>query len=54
MVTLPFAYYEDGTPFVLAFVGDIWTEAKLLAFAYDLEQAVGGRVPPHLSEGLEP
>lgn len=54
VVTLPFAYYEDGTPFVLAFVGDIWTEAKLLAFAYDLEQAVGGRVPPHLSEGLEP
>jgi Asp-tRNA(Asn)/Glu-tRNA(Gln) amidotransferase A subunit family amidase len=50
VVTLPFGYYEDGTPFVLAFIGDIWTEPELLAYAYDLEQAVSGRVPPHLSE----
>jgi Asp-tRNA(Asn)/Glu-tRNA(Gln) amidotransferase A subunit family amidase len=51
VVTLPFGYYENGTPFVLAFIGDIWTEAELLAYAYDLEQAVPGRVPPQLSEG---
>ncbi len=50
VVTLPFAYYEDGTPFVLAFIGDVWTEADLLAFAYDLEQATKGRRPPELQE----
>ena len=50
VVTLPFAYYEDNTPFVLAFIGDVWTEGDLLAFAYDLEQAVRARVPPVLRE----
>ena len=50
VVTLPFGYYEDGTPFVLAFIGDVWTEAELLAFAYDLEQATMGRRPPELRE----
>ena len=49
-VTLPFAYYDDGTPFVLAFIGDLWTEAKLLAYAYDLERATLARVPPILQE----
>lgn len=49
LVTLPFSYYEDGTPFVLAFFGDVWTEAGLLAFAYDLEQATQGRIAPELS-----
>lgn len=48
VVTLPFAYYDDGTPFVLAFIGDLWTEAKLLAYAYDLEQATLVRIPPIL------
>jgi Asp-tRNA(Asn)/Glu-tRNA(Gln) amidotransferase A subunit family amidase len=51
VVTLPFAYYREGTPFVLAFIGDVWAEADLLAFAYDLEQAAPGRIPPSLSEG---
>ncbi len=46
VVTLPFAYYEDGTPFVLAFIGDTWTESELLAYAYDLEQATLARKPP--------
>jgi amidase len=50
VVTLPFAYYDDGTPFVLAFIGDVWTETDLLAFAYDLEQATLGRRPPELRE----
>jgi Asp-tRNA(Asn)/Glu-tRNA(Gln) amidotransferase A subunit family amidase len=50
VVTLPFAYYDDGTPFVLAFIGEAWTEAELLAFAYDLEQATRGRRPPQLRE----
>lgn len=48
LVTLPFGYYDDGTPFVLAFIGDVWTESELLAFAYDLEQATKGRKAPKL------
>ncbi len=50
-VTVPFAYYDDGTPFVLAFIGDLWTDADLLAYAYDLEQATLARVPPELVAG---
>ncbi len=50
-VTVPFAYYDDATPFVLAFIGDLWTDAELLAYAYDLEQATLARVPPTLVEG---
>ena len=48
VVTVPFGYYADGTPFVLAFIGDLWTEADLLAYAYDLEQATKARTPPQL------
>lgn len=50
-VAVPFAYYDDGTPFVVAFIGDLWADADLLAYAYDLEQASLGRVPPVLVEG---
>jgi Asp-tRNA(Asn)/Glu-tRNA(Gln) amidotransferase A subunit family amidase len=49
-VTVPFSYYEDGTPFVLAFIGDMWSEAELLAYAYELEQATLARRPPQLAE----
>lgn len=48
VVTVPFGHYEDGTPFVLALIGDSWTEPQLLAFAYALEQAVDGRRAPEL------
>ena len=48
VVTVPFAYYYGDTPFVLAFIGDLWTEAELLAYAYDFEQATRARVPPEL------
>ena len=48
-VTVPFSYYDDGTPFVLAFIGDLWSDADLLAYAHDLEQATGARVPPELT-----
>ena len=51
VVTVPFAYYRDGTPFVLAFIGDLWTDAELLGYAYDLEQATRARVAPLLEEG---
>ena len=50
VVTLPYAYYDNGSPFVLAFIGDMWTEADLLAWAFDLEQATGARKAPHLEE----
>ena len=50
-VTVPFGWFDDGTPFVVAFVGDSWTEAELLGFAYRFEQATGARRPPTLSEG---
>jgi Asp-tRNA(Asn)/Glu-tRNA(Gln) amidotransferase A subunit family amidase len=48
VVTVPFAYYDDATPFVLAFIGDTWTEGELLAFAYDFEEATKARIPPEL------
>ena len=44
VVTVPFAYYDDGTPSVLPFIGDPLTEAELLAYAYDFEQATKARV----------
>jgi Asp-tRNA(Asn)/Glu-tRNA(Gln) amidotransferase A subunit family amidase len=47
-VTVPFSYYSDGTPFVLAFVGDMWSDARLLSFAYDIEQATRARRAPTL------
>jgi amidase len=47
-VTLPYAYYADGLPFTLAFIGDLWTDDKLLSWAYDLEQATKARVAPKL------
>ncbi len=47
-VTVPYDYYEDGTPFVLALIGDMWSEGALLSFAFALEQATEGRRPPEL------
>ena len=49
-LSVPFAYYADGTPFVLAFIGDLRSDANLLAGAYDLERATMARVAPRLSE----
>ena len=48
VVTVPVSYYSDGMPFVVAFIGDLWTEGELLGFAYDLEQATRARVAPAL------
>ena len=50
VVTIPFSYFEDGTPFVIALIGDTWTEADLLAYAFEFEQATAARVPPRLDE----
>jgi Asp-tRNA(Asn)/Glu-tRNA(Gln) amidotransferase A subunit family amidase len=48
VVTVPFSYYEDGTPFVITFIGDLWTDAALISYAYDFEQATKARRPPRL------
>jgi Asp-tRNA(Asn)/Glu-tRNA(Gln) amidotransferase A subunit family amidase len=48
VVTLPYAYYPDGMPFVLALIGDLWSEADLLAYAHELERATRARRPPVL------
>jgi hypothetical protein len=51
-VNLPFGYYTDGEPFSVAFVGDQFTEAQLLSYAYDFQNAIAGtpyaRVAPTL------
>lgn len=41
-VNLPFGYYADGVPFSVAFVGDYYTEAALLSYAFDFEDAIAG------------
>ncbi len=50
VVTVPLGYYAEGLPFVVAFVGDLWTEAQLLGYAHVLEQATAARRPPLLFE----
>ena len=50
-VTVPYSYFEDGTPFVLALIGDMWSEADLLAWAFALEQVTGARTAPVLERG---
>lgn len=50
VVTVPFGYYDDGTPFVLALIGDLWSEAELLSFAYAIEQEMQARRAPVLRE----
>lgn len=48
VVTLPYEYYDDDTPFTLAFIGELFSEAELLSYAFDLEQATLARVAPGL------
>ncbi|MGE0158811.1 MAG: amidase [Gemmatimonadales bacterium] len=49
VVTQPYAYYGDGTPFAVAWIGDSWTEADLLGFAAAFERATQARKAPALS-----
>lgn len=47
-VNLPGGYYSDGTPFSVAFLGDMWTESQLLSYAFDFEDATRFRTAPTL------
>ncbi len=49
VVTIPAGYYDSGAPFNLVFVGKLWSEADLLALAYDYEKATNHRKAPALS-----
>jgi len=49
-VTVPAGEYANGAPFALIFVGQMWSEAELLSFAYDYEQATKHRIVPKLVE----
>jgi aspartyl-tRNA(Asn)/glutamyl-tRNA(Gln) amidotransferase subunit A len=45
-VTLPAGYHDSGAPFCLILVGRMWSEARLLAYAFDYEQATRHRRAP--------
>jgi Asp-tRNA(Asn)/Glu-tRNA(Gln) amidotransferase A subunit family amidase len=53
-VTVPAGEYANGAPFALIFVGRMWSEAELLGFAYDYEQATKHRIVPVLLETAYP
>lgn len=48
-VTVPAGQFKSGAPFSLILVGRMWSEADLLAYAYDYEQATGHRIVPQLT-----
>lgn len=47
-VIIPAGEYANGMPFSLIFIGPMWSEAELLAYAYDYEQATHHRIVPEL------
>jgi len=47
-VIVPAGQYENGMPFSLIIIGPQWSEAQLLAYAYDYEQATHHRIVPEL------
>ncbi|WP_099558944.1 amidase [Hartmannibacter diazotrophicus] len=50
-VTVPAGTYPSGAPFNIIFIGPLWSEADLLALAYDYETATGYRKAPNLVSG---
>jgi len=53
-VTVPAGAYAGGAPFGLIFVGRMWSEAKLLGFAFAYEQAYPKRIKPKLTTAPPP
>jgi Asp-tRNA(Asn)/Glu-tRNA(Gln) amidotransferase A subunit family amidase len=47
-VNVPAGYYRSGSPFSLIFVGPLWSEADLLAYAFAYETATQHRKQPKL------
>jgi Asp-tRNA(Asn)/Glu-tRNA(Gln) amidotransferase A subunit family amidase len=47
-VTVPAGYYASGSPFSIMFVGQLWSEADLLAFAFAYEAKTQHRKVPKL------
>ena len=47
-VTVPAGYHASGAPFGLLFVGKLWSEAELLAYAHAYEGATRHRKAPSL------
>jgi aspartyl-tRNA(Asn)/glutamyl-tRNA(Gln) amidotransferase subunit A len=47
-VTMPAGFYASGAPFCLIFVGPMWSEARLLAYAFAYETATHHRQAPKL------
>ncbi|HEY1075743.1 MAG TPA: amidase family protein [Fontimonas sp.] len=47
-LTVPMGYGEDGMPIGIEFAGLPFSEDRLLAYAYDYEQASRARIPPTL------
>ena len=48
-ITVPAGYYDNESPFSLIFLGEPFSEAELLGYAYDYEQATQHRVAPTLA-----
>jgi Asp-tRNA(Asn)/Glu-tRNA(Gln) amidotransferase A subunit family amidase len=49
-VTVPAGQFKNGSPFSLILIGPMWSEADLLGYAYDYEQAFPHRIVPVLVE----
>jgi Asp-tRNA(Asn)/Glu-tRNA(Gln) amidotransferase A subunit family amidase len=47
-VTVPAGQFKNGSPFSLILIGPMWSEADLLGYAYDYEQAFPHRIVPQL------
>ncbi|MEQ8234344.1 MAG: hypothetical protein RKL32_21760, partial [Gammaproteobacteria bacterium] len=48
VLTVSGGYYGDGSPFGILFVGDMWSDAELLGYGFDWEQATMLRATPNL------
>lgn len=49
---VPVAVTKDNLPVTLSFLGEAWSEPKLLGYGYDFEQAVRGTVLPKTTPPL--